>query len=342
MIKPEKLKKGDKVAIVSLSSGMGGDDVFKHRYELGKKRLEEVFELEVVPMTNSLKGSDYLYHHPEARAKDLMDAFTDITIKAIICMIGGEDTVRLIPYINYDVIKNNPKIFMGYSDTTVNHFMMYKAGITSYYGPALLSEFAENGSMHNYTKKYIIETLFQDNNDIEIVSSNEWTNDRIDWTDESKDNDFRKMQQEEHGFEVLQGKGIVEGELLGGCLDVFPMFIGTEIWPKKEDWNNKILFLETSEEKPTPDYVKYALRNLAAQKIFDKINGIIIGKPKGETYYEEYKEVILKVVSEEEGKTDLPIIYNVNFGHTAPMCILPYGAHVKLDLDNKKIIIANE
>ena len=111
---------------------------------------------------------------------------------------------------------------------------------------------------------------------IVIVSSNEWTNDRIDWTDESKDNDFRKMQQEEHGFEVLQGKGIVEGELLGGCLDVFPMFIGTEIWPKKEDWNNKILFLETSEEKPTPDYVKYALRNLAAQKIFDKINGIII------------------------------------------------------------------
>ena len=117
MIIPKKLKKGDVVAIVSLSSGMGGDKIFMHRYELGKKRLEEEFGLKVITMPNALKGSEYLNKHPEARAKDLMDAFTNTNVKAIISMIGGDDTIRLLPYINYKTIKNNPKIFLGYSDT---------------------------------------------------------------------------------------------------------------------------------------------------------------------------------------------------------------------------------
>lgn len=338
MVIPEKLKKGDTVAIVSLSSGMGGDDVFKHKYELGKKRLEEVFKLNVITMPNALKGSKYLYEHPEVRAKDLMDAFKNKNIKAIICMIGGDDTIRLLPYINYNIIKKNPKIFMGYSDTTINHFMLYKAGLTSYYGPAILSEFAENGNMHKYTEKYIWDTLFSDKKTI-ITSSPKWTNDRIDWTDSSKDNVLRKMNKEEHGFEILQGSGSFEGKLLGGCLDVIDMFIGTEIWPNKNEWEGKILFLETSEDKPTPEHVKYTLRHLAALGVIDNINGIIVGKPKGETYYEEYKNVFITVVSEEFKRKELPILYNVNFGHSAPMCILPYGTKVRIDLEKKEITL---
>lgn len=340
MIIPEKLKKGDTVAIVSLSSGMGGDEIFRHRYELGKERLEKVFGLNVITMPNALKGSKYLYEHPEERAKDLMDAFKDKNVKAIISMIGGEETIRLIPYIDYEIIKDNPKIFMGYSDTTVNHFMMYKAGVTSYYGPAILSEFAENGKMFEYTEKYIWETLFKDE-DIVVESSREWTNDRIDWTDKEKSNVFRKMNKEEHGYEVLQGNGIFEGELLGGCLDVIRMIVGTDIWPKSDEWKNKILFIETSEEKPTPDQVKYALRNLVALGVISNIKGIIVGKPKGEMYYEEYKSVLKKVICDEAGRKDLPILYNVNFGHSAPMCILPYGVKATVDMDNKKIIIKN-
>lgn len=148
-------------------------------------------------MENTLKGSKYLYNHPEKRAQDLMDAFQDKGVKAIISMIGGDDTVRLIPYINYDIIKKNPKIFMGYSDTMANHFMLYKAGITSYYGPAILSEFAENGAMHEYTKEHILQALFT-NDDIVIEPSPKWTCDSIDWTNLSKDEDFRKMENEKH------------------------------------------------------------------------------------------------------------------------------------------------
>ena len=206
--------------------------------------------------------------------------------------------------------------------------------------PAILSELAENGKIHDYTRKYLQQVLFE-KSDMIIESSPKWTNERIDWTDETKDTEFRKMQNEIHGFEILQGAGVVKGELLGGCLDVMPMIVGTEIWPKLDEWENKILFIETSEEKPSPDNVKYILRNLVAIGIIDKINGIIVGKPKGEIYYDEYKKIFHDVINIEAKKNKLPIIYNVNFGHSAPMCILPYGATAILDLENKKIIISN-
>ena len=124
MIVPKKLKKGDTVAIVSLSSGMGGEKEYFHRYEIGKKRLEEVFGLKVITMPNALKGCDYLYRHPEARAQDLMDAFKDKNIKAIFTMIGGDDSIRIIPFIDQQIIKENPKLFIGYSDTTVTHLLL--------------------------------------------------------------------------------------------------------------------------------------------------------------------------------------------------------------------------
>lgn len=339
MVVPKKLKKGDTVAIVSLSSGMGGEKEFYHRYLIGKERLEKIFGLNVVTMPNALKGIQYLYEHPEARAEDLMNAFKDKKIKAIFTMIGGDDSIRIIPYVDNEIIKNNPKILIGYSDTTVTHMLMYKNGITSYYGPSLLSEIAENGSMHKYTQKYLESVLFSNDNLI-IESSQEWTNDRIDWTDQTKDNDFRKMVKESHGYEVLNGSGVFQGKLLGGCLDVMNMIIGTIIWPDVNEWENKILFIETSEAKPSPNDVLYFFRHLIALGIVSKLNGIIIGKPKGEVYYEEYKKVILKLIKEQN--LTLPILYNVNFGHTAPMCIIPYGLNAVVNLDEKKIIIESE
>src|SRR5690625_4097872 len=113
LIKPKKLKRGDKVATVSPSWGGAGDPALRWRYEQGVSRLESVFGLEVVPMPNSLKGSDYLYEYPEARAADLMTAFADEDIKAICTTIGVESSIRLLPFINSNVIHNNPNIYIG-------------------------------------------------------------------------------------------------------------------------------------------------------------------------------------------------------------------------------------
>ena len=205
MIKPKKLKKGDKVAIVSLSNGLAGEEMFIHRYELGKKRLEQL-GFNVVTMKNALKGIEYLYNYPEKRAEDFMEAILDKDIKGIICNIGGDDTIRLLPYIDFEAIANNPKVFMGYSDTTINHFMMQKAGVVSYYGPAVMTDFAENNNMHTYTLKYINEVLLENREDIVIKSSDKWTSEYLDWAIEENNNISRKMNEEKRGYEVLQGK----------------------------------------------------------------------------------------------------------------------------------------
>ena len=335
MIKPEKLHRGDKIAIVSLSWGGLGDEGLIHKYHIAKERLEKDFGLEVVTMPHALAGSAFVYEHPELRAKDLMDAFRDPSVKGIFSAIGGDDSVRILPYVDYEVIKTHPKIFMGYSDTTISHFMMHKAGVVSYYGPSIMAEFGEYGKMFDYTRDAVHNILFEDSRNHTVLSSDIWSNEFLPWKEENIQK-RRKTLPETHHYEVLSGKGIIKGQLLGGCVDVFPMIVGTEIWPSTEQWKGKILLLETSEDKPSPDYLKYWLRNLGAQGILQNINGILVGKPQDEKFYEEYKEIYLKVLHEFRCE-HLPVLYNVNIGHAVPIGILPLGIEYEIDLDQKTI-----
>lgn len=336
MQKPRRLKKGDKIAIVSLSWGGLGDPEFYHKYEIAKERLENEFGLEVITMPHALKGSRFVAEHPDLRARDLMDAFRDSSIAAVFSAIGGDDSIRMLPYIDYDVLRQNPKIFLGYSDTTVSHFILRKAGIVSFYGPSIMNEFGEYGSMFAYTQNAVRDILFSDSRGYEYMSSPFWSDEYTPWCEENR-NHQKKMRLEEHGYEVLQGEGTVSGPLLGGCLDVLMMLNGTSVWPSLEEWKDAILFLETSEDKPSPQFVKYTLRNLAAQGILKVIKGILVGKPQQEVYYEEYKETFLQVISGEEKLTGLPVFYNVNFGHASPIGILPYGIQTELNCKEKKI-----
>ncbi|MEK5428437.1 S66 family peptidase [Cytobacillus sp. FSL R7-0680] len=328
--KPQRLQRGDRVATVSPSWGGAGEEEIKWRYEQGVRRLEQVFGLEVVAMPHSLKGADYLYQHPEARAEDLMAAFSDHSIKAIIANIGGEESIRLLPYIDFDVIKENPKIFMGYSDVTITHLFCHKAGLSSFYGPAILTDFAENVEMDPYTVESIERMLFSSSPIGELMPAPHWTSERLEWIEVNKEK--RRKMNKNNGYEVLQGSGKVQGSLIGGCIEVLEFAKQTILWPEKEYWEGSILFFETSEDKTAPDYVKYWLRNYAAQGILKAANGIVFAKPYDEAYYEEYKMVILTVL-QEYGLTDVPVLYNLNFGHTEPKFILPYGATAQIDAD---------
>lgn len=336
LIKPKKLEVGDLVATVSPSWGGAGDTELRWRYEQGVRRLEEVFGLKVVPMPNSLKGSDYLYNNPQARAEDLMNAFKDKSIKGIFANIGGEDSIRLLPYIDFNVIKENPKIFVGYSDVTISHLFCHRAGISSYYGPAILVDFAENIEMDPYTIEMVKRTFFSNEVIGDIQPAKEWTSEFLEW-DEANRNRRRKMKQNS-GYEILQGSGVVKGRLVGGCMEVLEFAKGTDIWPPQKYWEDSILFFETSEEKPEPGLIKYWLRNYAAQGILQRANGIIFGKPQDERYYGEYKEEIQRVMKEYDLE-DLPILCNMNFGHTEPKFILPYGAMAEIDCDKGNFAI---
>lgn len=332
LIKPQKLNRGDKVATVSLSWGGAGDSDTLWRYRAGKKRLEDEFGLNAVEMPSTLKGTEYVYNHPEKRAEDLMNAFEDKSIKAIFSCIGGDDSVRMLPYIDFDVIRKNPKIFMGYSDTTVTHMICYKAGLSSFYGPSILAEFAENVEMHDYTKHWVEKVLFNNSEIGKIEPSPGWTSKYLEWKERNWT--IKRDLQPNAGYELLQGSGIAKGRLIGGCIDVLEMLKGTDLWPDKDSWDDTILFFETSEDKPDPMYIEYWLRNYGTQGILNRTNGIIFGKPYDNKYYEEYKRAVIKVVRDELKLYDLSILCNMNFGHTAPMMILPYGAMAEIECDN--------
>lgn len=329
--KPCKLNRGDKIALVSLSWGGAGDADILWRYNQGKERLQQVFGLEVIEMKHTLAGTEFIYNHPKKRAEDLMNAFQDNSIKGIIACIGGIESIRMLPYIDFNIISNNPKIFMGYSDSTTTHLFCYKAGISSIYGPTLLVDFAENVSMNQYTIEHIEKTLFSSEAIGKIEPALEWTSEYLPW--EEKNKLIQRRYKTNHGYELIQGKGIVQGNLIGGCFEVFDMLRGTEVFPKLENFDDSILFLETSEEKPQAWYIECGLRNYGINGILDRIKGIVWGKPQDEEYYQEYKMAIKKVMKE-FNKEDLPILYNMSFGHTEPKICLPYGALAEIDCNN--------
>lgn len=350
MIKPEVLKKGDKVAIISLSRGILGMPYCKHEIEIGTKRLQD-YGLEPVIMPNSLKDIDYLKEHPEARASDLKNAFMDPSIKAIICAIGGDDTYKLIPYLMEDeefkdAVRNNPKIFTGFSDTTNNHLMLNHLGLSTFYGPCFLADIAElDTEMLPYTKEYFEKFFIEEG--FEITSSPVWYSDRSDYGI-TEIGHPRIAHNETHGFETLNGNGTINGKLYGGCIEsIYDALTGTSycdeaavyekynILPTDEEWSEKILFLETSEERPTPELLETMLNEFKNRGILSLVRGIIVGKPIDEIYYEEYKDVYRKVFA----NLNTPVLYNVNFGHAVPRCIIPYDAEATINYDEKRIFI---
>lgn len=338
MIKPPKLKPGDKIATVSLS--WGGPSVFPDRYQVGIGQLKDELHLEVVEMPHTLSDADWLARNPKARADDLMQAFADPSIKGIFATIGGDDSIRLLPFLDLNAIRNNPKVFLGYSDTTISHLVCYQAGLVTFYGPSIMAEFAENGGMFPYMVQSLRQTLFSSDVLGEIrPATGGWTVERLDWADPANQQVKRKLNPST-GWRYLQGKGINRGPLIGGCLEVLDWTRGTNIFP--DDWQDAILFLETSEEAPPPETVSRILRAFAAMGILPKLSGILFGRPGGEIpveKFEEYDEALLQVINREEGLTDLPIITRMDFGHTSPMFVLPYGVQAEIDVENRRFSI---
>jgi len=356
MNKPNRLKPGDKVAIISLSWGVIGEQSSTHELELATKRIKE-FGLEPVFMPNALKGIDFLESNPEPKASDLKKAFLDPEIKGIITAIGGGDTYQILPFLLEDeefknAVKENPKIFIGYSDPTINHLMFYKLGLTTFYGHCLFDDFSElDHNMLPYSKK-TFEMLFNNQPETEIISSEYWYEERSDFTKNAIGTP-RVKHKETHGYEVLRGTGTISGRLLGGCFesiyDTFEPRAKSEMYsdkeeicsrynlfPSNEEWKGKIMFFEVVESKwQNPKKFKEMLTKFAERGVFKEINALMFGKPHNEDYYEEYKEILLEVTK----KYNLPIIYNVNFGHSHPRGIIPYGLKAEINFDQKRIFI---
>lgn len=336
MLKPQKLNRGDTVAIVSLSSGIAGDDSIVWRTYQGIQRLQEIFGLKVKIMPHALKGSAFTQQHPELRASDLNEAIRDREVKAIISSIGGDDAIRIWSYVDCEALQSFPKIFSGYSDSTTVHMMFYKMGITSFYGPALLTDFAENVNMDSYTIKDIEKNWFNSESIGEVRPAKYIRPYGLNWNIENKAIARPIVQQQ--GYILLQGRVNVIGHLIGGNLETLVDIKDSELFPQLNDFEQTILFLETSEDMPKPDEFREMLFQLFEKGVFHKVNGIIFGKPFNNVYYEQYKDEILTFFNEETLK-HLPILYNLSFGHNEPKHILPYGVEAQINCETKQFFI---
>ncbi len=341
LIKPAALCNSDTVAAVSLS--WGGAGLFTKRYEQGKHQFEEAFGVHIVEMPHTLDKPQDVYNHPEYRLNDLMDAFQDKKIKAILTTIGGDDTIRLLRLMNekhFEIIRNNPKIFLGMSDTTVNHFMCYKAGISSFYGSSLMFGYAENGGIPNYMINNTRSVLFNKKPIGILPESDTFIIEQTDWGGEQT----IRQRLSNTPWRYIQGHEIAQGHLIGGCMDVLNFLNGTLLWPDLSEWQDSILFFETSEECPSPTQVSYWLRNYAAQGILERTKGILFARPDSHgnnatQHHAEsiaYDEAILKVLKEYD-LTHIPVVTNVDFGHTVPQIILPYGILTEINPQSKTV-----
>ena len=352
LIIPSKLNEGDKVAFISISGGRAGDKDMIPRYMLGKRRFERIFNVKVVETPHALSGSEYLYEHPEKRAEDLMWALKDDSIKGIITNMGGDDSYRVLPYIDTQVIHDHPKVFMGFSDIATWMAVFAYAGVRAYYGPTVLTPIAQPGKLDEYTEEAIRRTLFSNEIIGEIKPSEK--NTPIDWsTMYTIKKGSRELQCERFtdndaiedlndvipwtpgtGYKILQGCGKVRGHFIPVCGGPLWQIMGTKFFPSADMWEDSIIALEHGNIYDCKVAGLHELRAFAAAGAFDKAKAILTGPLDNDS-----EETLLQVICKEVHRPDMVIVENVDYIHRTPMTILPVGAQMEINCDVPKIEI---
>ena len=315
MIVPDKLKKGDEIRIVApaqslslLSAGL---------IKLAKENLEKQ-GFKITFSKNCREKDIFISSSIKSRVADLHKAFSDKKVKAIFTVIGGFNSNQILKYLDYKLIKDNPKIFCGYSDITVlANAITAKTGLVTYSG----MHFSTWGMKKEfeYNLEYFNECLVE-GGEFEVKSSKTWSDDA--WY---KNQNNRKIEKNE-GFVILN-KGEAEGIIWGGNLCTFNLLQGTEFMPNISD---SILFLEDDDMAGAHSDFEFDrnLQSLIHQPNFERVKGIVIGRfqKKSNMTLEKIKYII-KTKAELK---NIPIVANVDFGHTNPLITFPIGGVVRL------------
>ncbi|HRH32460.1 MAG TPA: LD-carboxypeptidase [bacterium] len=334
-----ELSAGDKVAVLSPSFAAPGK--FPEVFELGLKRMRDIFNLEPIeyPTTRKIGASS------EERAQDLISAFSDPNIKAVFASIGGNDQITYIKNLSKEVFINNPKPFFGFSDNTHFANFLWLNGIPSYYGGSVMTQFAMQGEMDPFTIKYLHYALFEHGKK-ELTESSEYNDEGLDWANTS--NLGKKRNYEKNDGWYWSGEIDVEGVSWGGCLESLDEMLrhDTQL-PSNEEFKDVVLICETSEEIPSTDYVFRVFRALGERGILSKIKAVLVGRPKAwefnkpqgveekRLYRDEQRKMIESVVNSYH--SGIPIVQNLDFGHTDPQIPFPYGKRVYIESSKKRI-----
>ncbi|MBY8074443.1 LD-carboxypeptidase [Vibrio fluvialis] len=324
MIFPKALKVGDKIGFFSPSSPVTA--FAPNRFKRAKSCLEsqgfELVEGYLTGCSDSYRSGSIL-----ERAEELNRLIRDPDVRCIMSTIGGSNSNSLLPYIDYDALRNDPKIIIGYSDATALLLGIYaQTGLVTFYGPALVASFGEFPPLVEETLKSFLEILCSESDSYRYIMPSSWTDVMHDWeTQDSSKSTYTNEWQ-------FLGGGQVRGRIIGGNLNTMAGIWGSQYMPNIE--LGDILFIEDSLKGI--ETVERSFAHLMACGVFEKIGAIVLGKHElfndkgtGRTPL----DVLLEVLN---GK-NIPILYGFDSCHTHPMLVTPLGVQVLIDFDNQTI-----
>ncbi|MFD4410703.1 S66 peptidase family protein [Streptomyces sp. NPDC058251] len=340
---PPKPSPGDRMAVISPSTALPG--LLPLPYELGLERLRREYGLEPVeyPATRKLGST------PQERADDIHAAFADPTIKAVIASIGGDDQITVLPLLDRELIRANPKPFFGMSDNTNLLLYLRNTGIVGYHGATVMCELGRPGAMHPQTAESLRAALFT-SGAYELGAAERWGDVNRDWADPATF-DAEPETRPGTGWTWLNADRLVEGRSWGGNLEILGWLLmaGREIPHDLSEYDGGVLFLETSEELPSAREVFRTLRNMGERGLLQRFSALLMGRAKtwsfehpnspeeGVRYAAEQREAVLRALR--MYAPNILTVFDVDFGHTDPQLVIPYGGTIRVDGSARRITV---
>lgn len=325
-LRPQSLRKGAKVGLVSPSAPMAA--LAPHRLEACTRSLESLgYGYKLGACATAIDG--YVSASAVTRAADIHTFLEDPEVGAILCLIGGYHFNHLLPHLDLDLFRKYPKPIIGYSDATILLVALYQAtGLITFYGPAGLTQFGE----YPHPLPYSVTNLFRALTSRAVLGriepSEEWTEETLNWL--AKEDLTRPRTLLPNAGPVCMRTGLAEGVLLGGCLSSLVRLRGTSFWP---DFSGALLFLETPEGH---DFTKgqdlrildAELMDLANSGVFSQVSGVLVGRPFGMSGSD--KRAFLDMIVAHTAGRGIPILADLDFGHTDPMMTIPLGVRGRI------------
>ncbi|WP_042397389.1 S66 family peptidase [Streptacidiphilus carbonis] len=339
---PAKPVPGDRVAVLSPSAGLPA--LFPQPFELGLSRLVEEFGLRPVeyPTTRRMDSTS------AERAADIHAAFADPEIKAVISSIGGDDQITVLQHLDRALLRRNPKPFFGYSDNTNLLVFLWNQGIVGYHGGSVMVQFGRPGALHPMTADSLRAALFSSGT-YDLTPPTAFGDVEGDWADPET---FAAEPESEpaQGWVWHNADRIVEGTSWGGSLEILSWLLmaDREIQPAQA-YEGCVLLLETSEELPRGTQVYRVLRNMGERGLLRRFPALLMGRAKSWSldrrnspqervaYRAEQREAVMRAVNEYAPGT--LAVFDVDFGHTDPQVVIPFGGRVRVDGPGRRLTV---
>ncbi|OIJ69028.1 S66 family peptidase [Streptomyces mangrovisoli] len=340
---PPKPSPGDRIAVISPSSGLPA--LFPRPYELGLERLRKEFGLEPVeyPSTRRMGAT------PRERADDIHAAFADPQVRAIVASIGGEDQITVLPLLDRELIRANPKPFFGMSDNTNLLAFLYNTGIVGYHGACVMVELGRPGALHPQTADSLRAALFT-SGPYDLAPAERWNDVNRDWADPATF-EAEPGTRPGTGWSWVGADRVVEGRGWGGNLEILGWLLmaDREIARDLSVYDGGVLFLETSEELPSATEVFRTLRNMGERGLLQRFSALLMGRPKtwsferpnspedGARYAAEQREAVERALR--LYAPGMTAVFDVDLGHTDPQLVIPYGGTIRVDGPARRITV---